>query len=327
MKNKIYILGLVSVILLICGTIFKTNHWPGANILLILGIFTLCVLFLPIAVISSYKDGGKKKTLLYLAIFITIFIDFAGALFKIMHWPGAGKLMILGITFPIIIFLPVYLYYHYKEQEETQTNFLYVMFLLVYLSVMSALLAVNVSKGIIDDSLRAESLNDLTGYYKLKSAATDTINNKKINELKQKTADLLEYIHSVKTEMVLHDNEDNRWAVNSEGEVNIFKITNNDDHYVPTAIMFQNDKAQEIKKKIDEHHAYLVELSKQNNINSTPISINMLNTGLKDKYREQGVSWEAYNFAHLPFIFVFQNLTDIENNVIMAESELIAVIN
>ena len=64
MKNKIYIIGLLSSMFIITGAMFKIMHWPGAGISLILGIALLCSVFLPAATISSYKDNGRKKAIL-----------------------------------------------------------------------------------------------------------------------------------------------------------------------------------------------------------------------------------------------------------------------
>ena len=38
MKQKIYLLGLISMLIIVSGTIFKINHWPGAGVLLTIGI-------------------------------------------------------------------------------------------------------------------------------------------------------------------------------------------------------------------------------------------------------------------------------------------------
>ena len=38
MKQKIYIVGLVTTLLVFIGTIFKVNHFPGAGIMLTLGL-------------------------------------------------------------------------------------------------------------------------------------------------------------------------------------------------------------------------------------------------------------------------------------------------
>ncbi|NMC38741.1 MAG: hypothetical protein GYA41_10500 [Bacteroidales bacterium] len=60
MKNKIYILGLVTTLVVFLGILFKMLHWPGAGILLTLGIFLLVFVFLPVALINNYKASEKK---------------------------------------------------------------------------------------------------------------------------------------------------------------------------------------------------------------------------------------------------------------------------
>ena len=42
----------------------------------------------------------------YTAAFISFIIDFIGMAFKILHWPGAAILLIIGIPLPFILFLP-----------------------------------------------------------------------------------------------------------------------------------------------------------------------------------------------------------------------------
>ena len=96
MKNKMYIVGLVSVMLIALGGIFKINHFPGANILLTFGIVALSFVFFPVAFISTYRQNESKNGLIYLTAALMGIILFTGALFKIMHWPGASILLIVA---------------------------------------------------------------------------------------------------------------------------------------------------------------------------------------------------------------------------------------
>jgi len=48
MKQRIYILGVITAMIVFTGTILKINHYPGAAILLIAGIVSLVLLFLPL---------------------------------------------------------------------------------------------------------------------------------------------------------------------------------------------------------------------------------------------------------------------------------------
>src|SRR6266540_2195145 len=47
MKNTMKIFGVVSTILMSFGALFKIEHWPGAGVMLVLGFFLLCFVFLP----------------------------------------------------------------------------------------------------------------------------------------------------------------------------------------------------------------------------------------------------------------------------------------
>jgi hypothetical protein len=74
-------------------------------------------------------------------------------LFKIQHWPGAGKLIMIALPFPYVVFLPVFLAVTSRNKSFSINNTVFVLFLLSGISVFSLLLALNVSKEKIDDSL------------------------------------------------------------------------------------------------------------------------------------------------------------------------------
>ncbi|NSW94900.1 MAG: hypothetical protein HPY62_09375 [Bacteroidales bacterium] len=170
MKQKIYILGLATVMIIALGTMFKVNHWPGAGILLIAGISVLVLVFLPVALINSFKDENKKnKKLLYIITWLTSFVIFTAMLFKVQHWPGATYLMLISIPFPFLVFLPVFLVVTSKSKEHSIFNTVYMLFLLMILSCFTALLALNVSKEKL-----AESFSIVRNYY-LSEKAADNI--------------------------------------------------------------------------------------------------------------------------------------------------------
>ena len=66
MKKFIYISGIVIINLFAIGALFKIQHWPGAGILITLGLGLFCLGFLPLAFIQSYKGNGKKKQVIVL---------------------------------------------------------------------------------------------------------------------------------------------------------------------------------------------------------------------------------------------------------------------
>ncbi len=153
MKQKIYILGLISAMILSTGVIFKMEHWPAAGIMITAGTLLLVLLFFPAALKNNYKaEGNSQNRLLYIVTYITCFVVFIGVLFKIMHWPYAGVALSIALPFPYIVFLPVFLIVTSKNKNFNIYNTVFVLLLLAMNSVFSGLLSLNVSKETIDDS-------------------------------------------------------------------------------------------------------------------------------------------------------------------------------
>jgi len=153
MKQKIYILGVIMILVVFAGLIFKINHWPAAGILITMGITIFLLIFLPLALKDHYKaEGNRQKLSLYIVTFITCFIVFTSMLFKIMHWPYAGTLLLIAIPLPYLLFLPVFLTVTSRIMNFNIYNTVFILMLLVVNSVFSALLALNVAKNTIDDS-------------------------------------------------------------------------------------------------------------------------------------------------------------------------------
>jgi hypothetical protein len=153
MKQKIYILGVVTALIVFSGIIFKIEHWPAAGILLTIGLVTLVLVFLPLALISHYKcEGCRQNLLLHIVTWLTCFVVFVGILFKIMHWPFAGTILTIALIFPYVVFLPVFLVTTSKNKNFNIYNIVFLLLLLATNSVFSALLSLNVSAERIRDS-------------------------------------------------------------------------------------------------------------------------------------------------------------------------------
>ena len=183
MKQKTYLTGLLTTALVFMGGIFKINHWPGAGIMLTVGILLLIFGFLPLALRSNYRaEGSRQNLVLYIVTWLTCLVVFVSMLFKIQHWPGAGKLIMIALPFPYVVFLPVFLAVTSRNKSFSINNTVFVLFLLSGISVFSLLLALNVSKEKIDDSL------NLSRNYNRMELALDRIplhagNSKPIKEI------------------------------------------------------------------------------------------------------------------------------------------------
>jgi len=95
MRGKLERLKALVIAVSVIGAFFKLMHWPGANMMLIAGLSLLGLIHLAL----SFMGNGITQKELYIqyarssGIALTIF----GALFKIMHWPGASTILIAGI--------------------------------------------------------------------------------------------------------------------------------------------------------------------------------------------------------------------------------------
>ena len=153
MKQKLYILGLITTLIIFLGVIFKIEHWPGAGILLTIGISVLVLLFLPLALADHYRSEESNHSLsLYIVTWLTSFVVFSAMLFKLQHWPFAGLMLSLALPFPYVVFLPVYLTVTSKNKNFNIYNTVFILVLLAMNSVFSGLLALNVTRERIHDS-------------------------------------------------------------------------------------------------------------------------------------------------------------------------------
>ena len=59
MKLAVYILCTVSSMLAIVGILFKIQHWPGAGVVLTLGLAVFGLIFIPMYAIYHYRNSEK----------------------------------------------------------------------------------------------------------------------------------------------------------------------------------------------------------------------------------------------------------------------------
>jgi len=65
-----------------------------------------------------------KKTI-YLIALITTFLIVSGSLFKIMHWPGAAVMIILGSFSFAFLFIPLIILKKFKEESFSKDQIIY----------------------------------------------------------------------------------------------------------------------------------------------------------------------------------------------------------
>jgi hypothetical protein len=107
MKKLLNIFSAIALMLVILGGIFKLNHWPGTGLAIILSMGFTTLLFLPLLLIVKTKEavGWKRKIVTGFGIFCLMLL-MGGVLFKIMHWPFAGPMLVLSMGFAALFVFP-----------------------------------------------------------------------------------------------------------------------------------------------------------------------------------------------------------------------------
>ena len=109
MKKIMYHSGAITALLTLLGALFKSMHWPGAGLLIMLGGFFFSIVFMPLLIILKLRDDESKREKLVFSFGLLLSIGLiTGVLFKIMHWPFANNLMLYSTGLFIFLYVPVY---------------------------------------------------------------------------------------------------------------------------------------------------------------------------------------------------------------------------
>ncbi len=123
MMKKIMIAGgALSVIAFLTGSFFKIMHWPGASLLITLGILLMCFIFLPLVFILKAKEINSGIEKLTVAMGTLLGILFClDVLFTVNHWPGATVLWLSTVCGSAFVFIPLYCFTGLRK-PETRVN-------------------------------------------------------------------------------------------------------------------------------------------------------------------------------------------------------------
>lgn len=138
MKKRTLIVGVVSSFLLLIGILMKTQHWPGANVVIAVAaaLFALGYSILLLRDKNAIAQNNNQKTvnIMTMVLMSVIMICF---LFKAMHWPGAGIAGFIGNVL-LLIMIPILFIHGSKETDPVKKlNFYNEAILLVILTCFS----------------------------------------------------------------------------------------------------------------------------------------------------------------------------------------------
>ena len=161
MRKTMIITGTASVVGFIAGSFFKIMHWPGANMLLLLGIATASLIFLPLFFILKTResDSGRDKIVLGIGTFFGMLISIS-TLFKLLHWPYANVMWITSLGILFFGFLPVYFFSGIRRAETKINTITSSMLILFAGGLLFALTSLRPSKVVVVNSMLAYIQNE-----------------------------------------------------------------------------------------------------------------------------------------------------------------------
>ncbi len=140
----LFISGFFAGMFFILGTLFKVQHWPGAGIVISLGALAGILLFIPALLADRFAASEKKdKRPVYILAAVSMACYGTGMLFRIMHWPLAGILMVAGLVIFCIIVFPWYTLLTWREESSIKAPFIFIIIGSLLIIVPGALINMN----------------------------------------------------------------------------------------------------------------------------------------------------------------------------------------
>ncbi len=328
MKKFMYILGTVAPSLLIVGAIFKMMHWPGASILITLGVFLLAVIYLPVFAMVSIRDtrekGKKVNKPLYIIGVITGFIFLTGILFKIMHWPGAGLALLVSVLIMVVFFIPFLVIHALRDKENQIQNFSILIFILAMMGVNIMVIALKVSKNVlVSMKVTAESSMVISGTLEASNACllNQTSQPEQAGIISEKSDALDSTIQDIMAEIVLLTHEKNRSAVGTDHSIDLNKADYFDVGSSVSRVIFGDEKTagkgEALVASLESYRDLLLENVEPELAESID---QLLYTGPMGEGQE---SWLSYNFNQAPMIGALNVLTNLQVSLRFLEGEVL----
>lgn len=150
MKKTMIWSGTISVVALLCGSFFKIMHWAGAGPMLLLGIATLSLVFLPLLFVLKARESQNMRDKMVAATgtLVGILVSLA-TLFKIMHWPGASFLWLATSAVSILVFIPLFFFSGIRKPETKMNTIITTIILIGGTGLLFSLTSVRKSKLVV----------------------------------------------------------------------------------------------------------------------------------------------------------------------------------
>jgi hypothetical protein len=189
---------------------------------------------------------------------------------------------------------------------------------------MDAIMALNVSKAVIDDTMLVNDHYTLLAEYYQGSTKDhlsdlDEADLTRGKMLEEKTDQLVKEINQVKEALILDVTKDNDEAFSKESGIDLYRVIGKDNRSVSGHIMIGESRAMELKQSIDEYKDFLNEITENQKV------------AFIDKYLDTAdfewegkvFSWEEIHFEGAMLVWAINHLTSLEFRVRLVEAEIV----
>jgi hypothetical protein len=328
----LYLFGFVSLFPWMAGILFKVQHWPGAGILLTIGISASVLLFLPTLLYVKIKDAIKKDlNPAYTIGVISGMIYLAALLFKLMHWPGAGLMFCLGAFLFVVIFLPLYTIRTYKEDTQVRFEFIFLLTGVLWFILTTTLFNLNISRNIMTDFtddynnlsiMNQQMINQNASLYLYAEKNMDDMNQ--LKEIQNRTRQLNEYINQLKSDLIKFCSENSEFSSMDAQNITVEQIASNTDSRKPSELMCgkeQDGKAYELKSRLTDYKSFIKGLVSNEEIKARIDKLIDLEVPSDSPPVFKG--WEDYYFGHVIPVTALDILSNYQLRINLTESEIV----
>ena len=244
-----------------------------------------------------------------------------------MHWPGAGIAILIGLILFAMVFIPLFVFAHYRNESHIRGQFIFVIVASMTAILFLSFMALTVSKDVLSEYVAVEGeMEDVLNDLKVKNNAyvQHIINISEsdllVTSVHQKTEAIESWIDDLKSELVIATEPGNEDVI-AAGEIDFSKITRKDALNIPADILIIQGRATQLAEKIKEYKGYL--LSETHDVDLA-LQLDMLldisEFRISDDYT---ISWENVTFEHRPFVSNLNTLTFIQIKLRLAEKEFL----
>ena len=330
MKKVTFGFGLTSTFLLLAGTIFKLMHWPGANVMVVLGAAFLALVYLPLILTHKLKESPKDEALLHILGFIGLAFTTVGVLFKVMHWPGASVTLIGGMGILAFGYVPVYFYKRYQTSVNKPLTMSSSMIAMACLILIFALMKTGNSSWYEHGVMRtnenlAQQTEQLTALNQRLYLSDSDVG---LSELKSESDQLVAHLDALKLELMA-------WAMKTDPlqikQTDLYEMEKKHNMAIPYDLMLGNTgeaksgkfSAIELKDLFGHYRSTVLNHFPAELHSMMDDNLGLQTSGTFRNAHGEEQDWIHHQFEFVPVFTVITNLTKWQLEVRQMENQVL----